>query len=241
MKILSKEEEKEHYDATVKGGLYAGTAALGIGGAGSYALYRLGWKPYRSLTIPLRAFAVVSLSTFALILGADHASRKFELQRMRSNLSEMREAEEFTKLEESTGIVESQSQQDEERATLLSHLSRRDRTIEWAKDNKYKLVFGAWTASMIGSFGYIATTPLSFSQKLVQARMYAQGLTVAVMVASAGLAGIQTGATGGISDEQRRTMEKDNEMYRWKKGSPHAKLEEQERKKHLAQAEGSQS
>ncbi len=40
---------------------------------------------------------------------------------------------------------------------------------------------------MAGTFAYIQTQPLSFAQKLVQARVYAQGLTLAALVGMAGI------------------------------------------------------
>ena len=50
-----------------------------------------------------------------------------------------------------------------------------------------------WAASMIGSASFIfARNPTqTFSQKLVQCRMVAQGATVAVLIASAGLSRFQ--------------------------------------------------
>jgi len=55
------------------------------------------------------------------------------------------------------------------------------------------MVFGSWLASMVGSAVFIfARNPTqTFSQKLVQCRMVAQGATVAVLIASAGLSRIQ--------------------------------------------------
>jgi hypothetical protein len=73
---------------------------------------------------------------------------------------------------------------------------------------------------MVGSFAYISMTPLTFSQKLVQSRMVAQGLTVAVLIASAGLNQIPT-AAGGENEEEEERVIRENATYRFKKGSPH--------------------
>ena len=57
--------------------------------------------------------------------------------------------------------------------------------MEWLQDNRYKLVFGSWVAAMAGSLGLVGRNPyLTGQQKLVQARVYAQGLTVAVVIIS---------------------------------------------------------
>lgn len=79
---------------------------------------------------------------------------------------------------------------------------------------------------MIASGAYIAATPLSFAQKLVQARMVSQGVTVAALLASAGLTAIPN-ASGRTDDEIKRE-EREAGMYAWKKGSPHTKHDAKE-------------
>jgi len=56
-------------------------------------------------------------------------------------------------------------------------------------------------------------TPMTFAQKLVQARMVAQGLTVAVLIASAGL---------GLQEKKAELVAREDMTYKWKKDSPHA-------------------
>lgn len=49
-------------------------------------------------------------------------------------------------------------------------------------------MFGSWVASLGIALGLVGRNPyLTGAQKLVQARVYAQGLTLAVVVASLGL------------------------------------------------------
>ncbi|KAL5450069.1 hypothetical protein PMIN06_006645 [Paraphaeosphaeria minitans] len=58
------------------------------------------------------------------------------------------------------------------------------RAKDWASENRYPLLFGFWVASMAGSWIAVNRSPMSGAQKLVQARMYAQGLTLAGLLAS---------------------------------------------------------
>jgi hypothetical protein len=59
------------------------------------------------------------------------------------------------------------------------------RAKDWAEENRYSIVFGSWVASMGIALGIVQRNKyLSGAQKLVQARVYAQGLTVAVLLAS---------------------------------------------------------
>ncbi len=61
-----------------------------------------------------------------------------------------------------------------------------ERAMDFGRKERYKIVGGSWLASMVAAFAIVNRNPyLSGAQKLVQARVYAQGLTLAVLVASA--------------------------------------------------------
>ena len=58
--------------------------------------------------------------------------------------------------------------------------------MDWFRENRYGIVGGSWVASMGIALGIVGRNPyLTGAQKLVQARVYAQGLTVAVLIATA--------------------------------------------------------
>lgn len=121
----------------------------------------------RNLTLPMKAFLATSSGTFVGIISADRASRDFEFKH-NQNLKWLENREERLREEES------------------SHLDFTHRTMAWARREKYNIVGTTWLASMIGSFILVGRNPyLSNQQKIVQARVYAQGLTLAVLVASA--------------------------------------------------------
>ncbi|ORY90926.1 hypothetical protein BCR35DRAFT_109709 [Leucosporidium creatinivorum] len=161
-------DEKAAQNATVKGGLQSAAYGLGAGLVGSLAAQRAGVKAYRSLTLPLKAFALTSVTTAAFIIGADSASRNYELKKYQigSGTALERESREGITAEQQAGIGGQARQKVD-----LSKLSTKDMLVEWGKEHRYGTVFAAWAASMVGSFGYISMTPLSFAQKLVQARM----------------------------------------------------------------------
>jgi Hypoxia induced protein conserved region len=59
--------------------------------------------------------------------------------------------------------------------------------MAWGREERYKIVGVSWLASMVAAFAIVGRNPyLTGQQKLVQARVYAQGLTLAVLIASAG-------------------------------------------------------
>ena len=60
------------------------------------------------------------------------------------------------------------------------------RALDWGRENRYGIVGGSWVASMGLALAIVGRNPyLTAPQKLVQARVYAQGLTVAVLIATA--------------------------------------------------------
>ncbi|KAI4275819.1 MAG: hypothetical protein LQ337_002920 [Flavoplaca oasis] len=137
MKILTKEEEQEHYNETLKGGIGGGIAGLGLGTLGVYA-----------------------------IISADHFSRAYEKSKHPD--------EQF---EDSAAKA---------RAEQRARQSNYERFMTFGKENRYKIVGASWVASMAAALTIVGRSPyLSTTQKLVQARVYAQGLTLAVLVATA--------------------------------------------------------
>lgn len=165
MKILTKEEEQAHYNATVKGGLTGGLVGLALGGAVVFGATKR-FHGFRQLTIPMRTFLVTSSGTFASIISADRASRSFEWNRDPSR-----------KYKDKAALAMEEAQQAESSMQKLK---------EWGRENRYSIVTASWVASMGIALGLVGRNPyLSATQKLVQARVYAQGLTLAVLIVTA--------------------------------------------------------
>lgn len=58
----------------------------------------------------------------------------------------------------------------------------------WGRENRYGIIGASWVVSMAVSLGLVGRNKyLTGSQKLVQARVYAQALTVGLLVATAAL------------------------------------------------------
>lgn len=166
MKILTKEEEAAHYSATLKGGILGSVGGLVVGVAG-VSLASRRYHFFRSLTLPLKAFLVTSSGTFAGIIAADHASRSFQSLHNPKD-REFQELERRRWQEEHAGMTWTQ------------------RAMEFGKRERYKIVGASWVASMITAFVLVNRNKyLTGPQKLVQARVYAQFLTLGVLVASA--------------------------------------------------------
>ncbi|CAI7613775.1 unnamed protein product [Penicillium glandicola] len=166
MKLLTKEQEEAHYRSVVKGGTVGGLLGL-AGGVAGVLLASRRYHTIRNLTIPMKSFLVTSSGTFTGIIAADHASREYEN-------------------EQNAAYQWYENREERLRAEELRGLSFTDRAAAFARREKYKIVSATWLASMVGSFVLVGRIPgLSGQQKLVQARVYAQFLTLGVLCASA--------------------------------------------------------
>ncbi|KAL4809407.1 hypothetical protein BDV18DRAFT_157162 [Aspergillus unguis] len=166
MKLLTKEEEDAHYSEVIKGGSLGTVLGLVGGYAGVLAASRR-YHTVRDLTLPMKAFLVTSSGTFVGIIGADRSSRAFEAARNQNRQWY-------------------ENREERLRGQHLQGMTFVDRALAWAREERYTIVGTTWLASMVGSFALVGRNPyLSGQQKLVQARVYAQGLTLAVLVASA--------------------------------------------------------
>lgn len=164
MRVLSKEEEAAHYKEVLKGGSIGGFSGLALG-LGGVVLASRRYPAFRSLTLPFRTFLVTSTGTFGAIVNADRYSTK--LQRSQDPMFGYQDA----------------SQRAAE--MVRENETTYQRFMSWGKDNRYSIVFVSWLASMAVALAIVGRAPMSTSQKLVQARVYAQGLTLAVLIVSA--------------------------------------------------------
>lgn len=165
MKVISKEEEQAHYSEVLKGGFIGGSVGLGVGLAGVLAASRR-YAAFRSLTLPFRTFLVSSVATFGSITTAERYSISFQKAKDPMN---------FYK-DETQRMIESAKQAGGDKQKLM----------DWGRQNRYSIVFASWIAAMALALTIVGRDKyLSTSQKLVQARVYAQGLTLAVLIATA--------------------------------------------------------
>lgn len=155
----------EHYNAVLRGGIGGGLMGLGFGLGATIILHRR-WPFFQHLTLPFKTFFVTSSGTAAAIINADRYSRAYEAARHGIN-----DFEDATQ----RAIAEAQAR-----------LSAWEKAKNWGREYRYPIVTASWAASMAISLGIVSRDKyLTTAQKLVQARMYAQGLTLLVLVATA--------------------------------------------------------
>lgn len=164
MKVLSKEEEAAHYKVVIEGGLIGGSLGLALGIGGVIAASRR-YAAFRGLTIPFRAFLVTSTGTFGAVVNAERYSIAY--QRAQDPMNFYQDA--------------SQRAQQIRRENESLYES----FMNYGRDHRYNIVFVSWLASMGIAFAMVNRSPMSTANKVVQARVYAQGLTLAVLIISA--------------------------------------------------------
>lgn len=167
---------------------------LGLaGGTAGVLLAQRRFPTIRNLTLPMKGFLATSAATFVGIIAADHASRDFETRHNAEKLWY-------------------ENREERLRAEEMRGLSFTDRATAFARREKYKIIGATWVASMIGSFVLVGRNPfLSGQQKIVQARVYAQGLTLGVLCASAAFEISDQRRGRGILDAQKQENAKRQE------------------------------
>lgn len=166
MKLISEEEKRAHNRMVqiggMKGFLFGTLVSVGIFGFAPRfypKIFNLPWS--------IRTAVFVVPPAFAATVNAELESQAFDYQMYSSESSQRRLLEEHQRWES---------------------LTKSEKTIEVLDGNKYKIVSGLWVVSMFGSWHFVNKDHLlTKTQKLVQARMYAQFITVGLLLGTLAL------------------------------------------------------
>lgn len=162
MKILDDEERNAHWNTVLREG--AKGCVVGFGCAG--VLVSLVKKRYpahymkfnSSIKAAMWAMPTISMGAFF----ADDGSWKFD--------EEMYRGDYYKKIEQ-------------EKLEKWNSLSNSDKAFTLVNDNKYKIIVSAWAASLYGSWYFVNKDKyMTVAQKAVQARVYAQAITVVLLL-----------------------------------------------------------
>ncbi|CAE7087838.1 unnamed protein product [Rhizoctonia solani] len=170
MKLITKQQQEEAAKTTMIGMLKGGILGLGL------AIPALHFASKRYPTI--RAIPPVQRGWLLLIstLGVGMTNAELSYEAYLKSQWHGRTAEILRR------------EQAEEEAGIQA-LSLKGRALHWAKDNRFGIIGMSWVTAMAISGGLVFARN-RVSQKIVQVRMYAQGVTIAVLLASAGLSAI---------------------------------------------------
>ncbi|EJU06369.1 hypothetical protein DACRYDRAFT_19551 [Dacryopinax primogenitus] len=167
MKLLTKDQADAHYRRTIQGGVKGFT--VGLAGSLGMAYFLNGrWPYFRQLPIQLKALSIVLVTIPATVIQAEHESDLFQREQWQGA---------------------AKNELDEEEAQQLQRweaLGWAEKAYDYAARHQFGMVVGGWAVGMVGAGGFIMRDKLmTFPQKIVQIRMWAQGITVVSVVASA--------------------------------------------------------
>ncbi|EPQ31386.1 uncharacterized protein PFL1_00721 [Pseudozyma flocculosa PF-1] len=178
---------------------------------------------FRNLTPAIKTSLVFSVGIATGVIRADKAGIAFDKEHY----------------SDKGAAIQRRYQTSEERQ--WDQLSFRDKALTWAKENKFGVVAGSWVTSMGLTFAYINTQPLSFAQKLVQARVWAQGLTLASLIGMAAITQIPSEGDKIIKQHKEATE------HSWKDfvgevdnddGSSNEEKQQRQQQKQLTRSQG---
>lgn len=164
MKILTEEEVQAHKNhvliENIKGCAVGGLVGLGLI---QYVKrrYPVKWSKF-NFSVKTAMFAMPTITIGAYF--ADDGSIQFDHDKYQ-------------------GDYRSKIQQEKE--NTYSSLTQSEKIIHNLNENKYAIIVSAWAASLYGSWKLVDRDPyMTRPQKLVQARVYAQGITVILLLST---------------------------------------------------------
>jgi len=164
MKILTEEEIRAHNNATVQEAIEGVIAGAALALPGSYLLNRR-WPYYRSLPPSLKTLGVILVVVPGLAIQAERRGLEF-------NRSQWMGA----------GKLEMDREAAEKRAAW-EELSSRSKITSWVVRHQYSIMFGGWLGACAVAGNIIWKNKYQTGpQKLVQVRMWAQGLTIGIVL-----------------------------------------------------------
>ncbi|WVF66604.1 hypothetical protein IAT40_001344 [Kwoniella sp. CBS 6097] len=213
MKLASAEDFRGYNDATINGGIRGTFLGFGLA-IPSYFILNKRVAAYRNLPAPLKALGAVMVVVPCISISAEKAG------------------EAFTRTQY-TGVAKRELDREAMvEAERWEKMSSVDKLGDWAGRHKYQMIGLGWVGSLGLAWGIVARNKFqTTSQKIVQARMWAQALTVGLLFATSYAAFSQA------ADEPRAP----HEDHTWRailESDPHLSADE---KKRLAEIQSSVS
>jgi len=169
MKPVTPEQIEGHSAASIRGALEGAAVSSLVAGSGTWYLNR-NWKYYRTLPISLKVLGMVIVVAPCLSIQAERRGLQYEKSQWTG-----------------VGLMAIEEQAAEERARWQTY-SVKEKVGDWAARHEYSLILGSWALSMAVAGAIISKDRYqTVPQKVVQARMWAQGLTIGVLIAAGAL------------------------------------------------------
>jgi len=166
MKILTEEESRAHNNATIQGAVEGAIGGTAIAWPGFYLLNRR-WPYYRSLPPSLKVLGVIFIVVPGIAIQAERRGLEYDRSQWIG-----------------AGKLELDREAAEQRAAWKD-LSTRRKVTKWLVNHQYSIMFGGWLGACAVAGSIIWKNKYQTGpQKLVQVRMWAQGLTIGIVLAA---------------------------------------------------------
>ncbi|KAJ7612994.1 hypothetical protein FB45DRAFT_938750 [Roridomyces roridus] len=167
MKLASPEQIAGHTNATRRGALEGTVVAGSVATLGSMWATRR-YTYFRQLPPSLKLLGILLVTAPGLTIQAERRGLEYDKSQW-----------------EGDGMQVIQAQEAQE-TTEWESMSTGDKIGAWASRHEYSIIIAGWALSLAAAGGIISRNPYqSTSQKIVQARMWAQGLSVGMIIAAA--------------------------------------------------------
>ncbi|KAI0053616.1 hypothetical protein FA95DRAFT_1530464 [Auriscalpium vulgare] len=171
MKVnVSQEEFAELQAESLRGSIEGIVGGLAVSLPLSYLAHRK-WAAYRALPPSLKALGVIIIVAPSYAIRTEHRVIQYDRAHNWQGASKI--------------LLDQRVARQHAEDEAESALSYKDQFQLWVNKNQYQFILGSWVASMaVAGTIIMRDRHQSTSQKVVQARMWAQGLTIGVLVAA---------------------------------------------------------
>ncbi|KAJ8517983.1 hypothetical protein ONZ45_g4907 [Pleurotus djamor] len=167
--LLTEKQLEDHAAASMRGSIegLVGSGAVAVGA--SYWAHRR-FPSYRALPLSLKSLAVLIIVVPCLAIQGERRGIEYDKSQWEG---------------ETVNLLDEKEQQEEARWNSLDTSSK---IGDWAARHQYSLILGGWASSLGIAAAIISRDKYqTVPQKVVQARMWAQGLTIGIVIAAGAL------------------------------------------------------
>ncbi|KAF5332013.1 hypothetical protein D9758_014573 [Tetrapyrgos nigripes] len=170
MKLDVTEEQLKEHSAAVRRGAFEGTVASGaLAGAASWYAHRR-YPAYRQLPLSLKVLAATIFIAPCLSIQAERRSLEYEQSQWTGD------------------AVHILSEKERQEKAKWESMTWQQKVGDWTSRHEYSIIIGSWASSLAIAGGIISRDRYqTAAQKVVQARMWAQGLTIGILIVAGAL------------------------------------------------------
>ncbi|KAF6762034.1 hypothetical protein DFP72DRAFT_877829 [Ephemerocybe angulata] len=173
MKLLTEEQFREHQAASLRGSIEGAVGGAALAGAAS--LYARRFPGFRNLPPSLKVLGGIIIIAPLVAIQGERRGLEYD----RSQWEKLGREAEGLRIMDQKELAEMKR---------WESLSLSEKIADWASRHQYTLIMGGWAGSLGIAAAIISRNKYqTYPQKIVQARMWAQGLTIGLLIVAGAL------------------------------------------------------